>query len=77
MQGNRFGSAYGSPCAIIPPPAQRANPLVLEAGHSESHALRCLVNRWLAIGWRLWQDEVPYDEAYHLRRVAERQRPRR
>ncbi len=50
---------------------------VLEAGHSESHALRCLVNRWLAIGWRLWQDGVPYDEAYHLRRVAERQRPRR
>lgn len=50
---------------------------VLEAGHSENHALRCLVNRWLAIVWRLWQDRVPYDEAYHLQRVAERQKPRR
>jgi len=26
---------------------------------SESHAFRCLGNRWLAVLWRLWQDRVP------------------
>jgi transposase len=48
----------------------------LERGLSESHALRCLVNRWLVVAWRLWQDRVPYDEAYHLRQVVERRKPR-
>jgi transposase len=43
---------------------------------SESHAFRCLANRWLAILWRLWQDKKPYDEAYHLRQRALRSQPR-
>ena len=43
---------------------------------SESHALRCLANRWLAIAWKLWQDKKPYDETCHLRHCAERRRPR-
>lgn len=49
---------------------------VLEAGHSPSHALRCLGNRWLGVLWRLWQDRVLYDEAYHLRQVMERRKAR-
>jgi transposase len=43
--------------------------------HSESHAFRCLANRWLAILWRLWCDRQPYDEAYHLRQRAVRSQP--
>ena len=43
---------------------------------SESHAYRCLANRWLAVLWRLWQDRIPYDEAYHLRQRALRSQPR-
>ena len=43
---------------------------------SNSHAYRCLANRWLAIIWRLWQDRVPYDEAYHLQQRASRRRPK-
>lgn len=43
---------------------------------SESHAFRCLANRWLAILWRLWQDQKPYDESYHLRQRALRSQPR-
>jgi transposase len=38
-------------------------------GLSESHAYRCLANRWLAIIWTLWQREQPYDESYHLAQV--------
>lgn len=43
---------------------------------SESHAFRCLANRWLAILWRLWQDGQPYDETYHLRQRTLRSQPR-
>jgi len=43
--------------------------------HSESHAFRCLGNRWLAVLWRLWQDRVPYDETYHLQQRALRSQP--
>ena len=43
---------------------------------SNSHAYRCLANRWLAIIWRLWQDREPYDEEYHLQRRARRRRPK-
>jgi len=43
---------------------------------SESHAFRCLSNRWLAILWRLWQDRKPYDEIYHLQQRALRSKPR-
>jgi len=37
---------------------------------SNSHALRCLANRWLAVLWKLWQSRQPYDEAYHLHQRA-------
>ena len=43
---------------------------------SDSHAYRCLVNRWLAIIWKMWQDGKPYDEAYHLQQRARRSRPK-
>jgi transposase len=45
-------------------------------GHSKSHALRCLANRWLAILWRLWQDRSTYDEAYHQQQRLLHSRPR-
>jgi transposase len=32
-----------------------------------SHAYRCLANRWIAIIWRLWTDDIEYDEAVHQR----------
>jgi transposase len=41
---------------------------------SQSHAFRCLANRWLAFAWKLWQSGEPCDEAYHLRRRATRSR---
>ncbi len=44
---------------------------------SDSHAYRCLANRWLAIAWKLWQTRQPYDEAYHLQQRAIRSKPRR
>jgi len=43
---------------------------------SESHAFRCVANRWMAILWRLWIDGQPYDEAYHLQQRTLRSRPR-
>lgn len=49
---------------------------VLPHCSSISHAYRCLANRWLAIAWRLWQDQVPYDEDYHLRQRLLHTRPR-
>lgn len=44
-------------------------------GLTDSHAYRCLANRWLAIIWTLWQREQPYDEAYHLQQVRRHRRP--
>jgi len=44
--------------------------------NSNSHAYRCLANRWLAIIWRIWQDRKPYDEEYHLQQRARRRRPK-
>jgi transposase len=41
---------------------------------SDSHAYRCLANRWLAIAWKLWQSRTLYDEAYHLRQRAKHSR---
>jgi transposase len=43
---------------------------------SDSHAYRCLANRWLAILWKLWQTRQAYDEGYHLRQLAGRSQPR-
>lgn len=36
---------------------------------SDSHAYRCLANRWVRIIWTLWQRREPYDERQHLRDV--------
>jgi transposase len=44
--------------------------------HSDSHAYRCLGNRWLTIAWHLWQTGQTYDEAYHLRQRTLRSQPR-
>ena len=44
--------------------------------NSNSHAYRCLANRWLAIAWKLWQTRQTYDESYHLRQRASRGRGR-
>jgi transposase len=44
---------------------------------SDSHAYRCLGNRWLAIAWKLWQTGQEYDQAYHLQQRAKRAQPRR
>lgn len=43
---------------------------------SDTHAYRCLGNRWLAIAWKLWQTGQTYDEAYHLQQRALRSKPR-
>lgn len=43
--------------------------------NSDSHAYRCLGNRWLAIAWKLWQTGQAYDETYHLQQVALRTKP--
>ena len=43
---------------------------------SDSHAYRCLANRWLAVAWKLWQSRQPYDEAVHFQRSLERSKPR-
>lgn len=45
--------------------------------NSDSHACRCLANRWLAIAWKLWQTGQAYDEAYHLKQRALRSKPQR
>jgi transposase len=37
-----------------------------EEGHGHATALRCLGQRWLKILFRMWQDQVPYDEAKHM-----------
>jgi len=47
-----------------------------ERGHSTSRVQRALANRWLAILWKLWQSNQPYDQDIHLQRVKARSRPR-
>ena len=44
---------------------------------SDSHAYRCLANRWLAILWKLWQTHQTYDETYHLKQRALHSQQRR
>jgi hypothetical protein len=44
--------------------------------HSESHAYRCLANRWLAVAWKLWQSHTPYDDDFHLRQRLECGKPK-
>lgn len=48
---------------------------VLPRCRSISQAYRRLANRWLAIAWRLWQDQKPYHESYHLHQHALRANP--
>lgn len=43
---------------------------------SDSHALRCLANRWLAVAWKLWQTGQTYDPDYHLQQRTLRAQPR-
>ncbi len=43
---------------------------------SDSHALRCLANRWLAVAWKLWQTGQTYDEPFHLKQRELRSKPR-
>jgi transposase len=43
---------------------------------SDSHAYRCLANRWLSIAWTLWQRPQAYDEAYHMQQRAQHSKPR-
>lgn len=43
---------------------------------SNSHAYRCLGNRWLAISWKLWQTKERYDETYHLQQRLKHSQPR-
>jgi len=45
---------------------------VRQHSRSNSHAYRCLANRWLAIAWKCWQSRQPYDEAVHLQNRARR-----
>ncbi len=42
---------------------------------SDNAAYRRLANRLLAVLWRLWQSNQPYDEATHLRQRALRAKP--
>ena len=46
----------------------------IQRGLGETHALRCLANRWLSITWKLWFDCKLYDESFHLQqRLLRRQ----
>jgi transposase len=47
----------------------------LARGHTQSHAYRCLANRWLDIAWTLWQNKVTYDEQHHQTDCQQRSRP--
>jgi hypothetical protein len=47
--------------------------------HGKTHgtALRNLAVKWLRILYRLWQDDLTYDESTYLKNLSERQAPRR
>jgi len=47
----------------------------LARGKTNSHAYRCLANRWLHVIWTLWQKRVPYDETYHMDQVNRYRKP--
>lgn len=49
---------------------------VRPTAHSNSHAYRCLANRWLSIAWSVWQSRKPYDETYHQQQRLARTKPR-
>jgi transposase len=41
---------------------------------TDNDAIRRLANRWLEVLWRVWLDRKPYDESFHLRQHALRDR---
>lgn len=45
-------------------------------GTAHYTALRAIGGQWIKIANRCWYDRVPYDEAFHQQRRAERQQPR-
>jgi transposase len=47
------------------PWAQDLYAAALARGHDHPRALRTLGRAWCRIGWRCWQDGVPYDPARH------------
>ena len=49
----------------------------LARGMSNSHAYRCLANRWLGIIWKMWQTGQVYDEAYHMKQISKHRKSRR
>jgi transposase len=44
---------------------------------SDSHAFRCLANRWIAVAWKLWHARTPYLPDYHFAQVSARSKPRK
>lgn len=44
----------------------------IDRGHGINRSTRALGNRWLVIIFRLWKDQVAYDEKVHLRNRARR-----
>jgi transposase len=48
---------------------------VLPHCRNSNDAYRRLANRWLEILWRLWQDRIPYDQAFHLKQHTSRKKP--
>lgn len=49
----------------------------LARGMSNSHAYRCLANRWLGIIWKMWQTGQVYDEAYHMQQINKHRKSQR
>ena len=47
-----------------------------KSGTDHYTALRCTAQRWIKITYRLWYDQVLYDEEIHQARRKERQQPR-
>lgn len=45
-------------------------------GFTSTHAYRCLANRLLAIAWKLWQDNLLFDESVLLQNRLQRRNPR-
>jgi transposase len=47
----------------------------LARGHTVSHALRSLANRWLDIAWTVWQQKVAYNPRHHQQDCTRRSQP--
>jgi transposase len=63
-------------CSIVASPwASAYYQQHIAKGHTDSHAYRCLANRWLEIAWTLWHNKTTYDETHHLTDCQKRSRP--